>query len=78
MASGLDDWTAEDVQRPIVKAFFDMKTSSVQYVVWDRTTRQCAIIDPVLDFDEKSATTATHTADEILHYIASENNRRAI
>jgi glyoxylase-like metal-dependent hydrolase (beta-lactamase superfamily II) len=33
-------------------------------------TRQCAIIDPVLDFDEKSGSTATRSADEILDYIA--------
>jgi glyoxylase-like metal-dependent hydrolase (beta-lactamase superfamily II) len=31
--------------------------------------KQCAIIDPVLDFDEKSGATATINADRILDYI---------
>ncbi len=39
---------------PIVKGFFDARTSSIQYVVSCPATRRCAIIDPVLDFDEKS------------------------
>ncbi|MBR2512564.1 MAG: MBL fold metallo-hydrolase [Halomonas sp.] len=54
---------------PDVAGFFDPRTFSVQYVVSDPATQQCAIIDPVLDFDEKSGATATHHADELLDYI---------
>ena len=57
---------------PDVKAFFDNRTFSVQYVVSDPATKQCAIIDPVLDFDEKSGATATINADRILDYIESK------
>ncbi|UTA79695.1 MBL fold metallo-hydrolase [Halomonas sp. XH26] len=57
---------------PDVAGFFDPRTFSVQYVVSDPATKQCAIIDPVLDFDEKSGATATHHADELLTYIAKE------
>lgn len=39
---------------PIVKAFHDEPTGSVQYVVADPETRHCAIIDPVHDFDSRS------------------------
>lgn len=56
-------------QMPLVKGFFDKRTSSIQYVVADMTTRKCAIVDPVLDFDEKSGATATRLADEILDYV---------
>lgn len=56
-------------RRPQVKGFFDKRTWSVQYVVSDPVTRKCAIIDPVLDFDEKSGATATINADAILDYI---------
>lgn len=56
-------------QRPQVKGFFDKRTWSVQYVVSDPETRKCAIIDPVLDFDEKAGATAPRCADEILSYI---------
>jgi Zn-dependent hydrolases, including glyoxylases len=57
---------------PMVKGFFEKRTNSVQYVVADPQTRHCAIIDPVLDFDPKSGATATHSADELLAYIARE------
>ncbi len=57
---------------PEVTAFFDERTFSVQYVVADPATRQCAIIDPVLDFDEKSGATATRNADRLLDHIRRE------
>lgn len=55
---------------PIVAGFFDERTFSVQYVVADPETRRCAIIDPVLDFDERSAATATWSADALLDHVA--------
>lgn len=55
--------------RPIVSGFFDKRTSSVQYVVADPDTRKCAIIDPVLDFDPNSGSTATGSADALLAHI---------
>jgi len=58
--------------RPDVAGFYEPRTSSVQYVVSDPATRRCAIIDPVLDFDGKSAATATHHADELLDYVAAQ------
>lgn len=57
---------------PVVKAFFDKRTFSVQYVVADPTTKKCAIIDPVLDFDEKSGATTTKNADAILEYVREQ------
>ena len=54
---------------PSVAGFYDPRTFSVQYIVSDPTTGQCAVIDPVLDFDEKSGATATHHADELLAYV---------
>ena len=58
--------------RPIVKGFFEKRTSSVQYVVGDPETKRCAIIDPVHDFDPKSGATATQSADALLEYIEQE------
>jgi hypothetical protein len=40
--------------KPVVKGFYESRTGSIQYVVSDPTTGRSAIIDPVLDFDEKS------------------------
>jgi glyoxylase-like metal-dependent hydrolase (beta-lactamase superfamily II) len=59
--------------RPEVQGFFDDRTYSVQYVVSDPATHRCAIIDPVLDFDEKSGSTATRSADAILDYIRKQD-----
>jgi uncharacterized protein (TIGR01244 family) len=59
-------------RKPHVKAFYDPRTFSAQYVVTDPATKLCAIIDPVLDFDEKSGSTATAQADAILAYIRDQ------
>jgi glyoxylase-like metal-dependent hydrolase (beta-lactamase superfamily II) len=58
------------MRMPDVSAFYERRTGSIQYVVADPVTRKCAIIDPVLDYDEKSGTTATTCADAILAHIA--------
>ncbi|XUO83159.1 MBL fold metallo-hydrolase [Halomonas sp. KM007] len=57
---------------PHVAGFFDPRTFSVQYIVSDPATGQCAIIDPVLDFDEKSGATATFCADALLKYVEDQ------
>jgi uncharacterized protein (TIGR01244 family) len=59
-------------RRPLVKGFYDPRTSSVQYVVSDPDTGKCVIIDPVLDFDEKSGATSTKNADALLAYVAQK------
>lgn len=56
-------------QHPIVKGFHERRTGSIQYVVACPTTRRCAIVDPVLDYDEKSGATATRSADAILDHV---------
>jgi glyoxylase-like metal-dependent hydrolase (beta-lactamase superfamily II) len=61
-----------DTPKPHVEAFYEERTFSVQYVVSDPATRKCAIIDPVMDFDEKSGSTATRSADRILAFIAEK------
>jgi len=59
--------------KPDVKGFYESRTGSIQYVVSDPTTGRSAIIDPVLDFDEKSGATATRSADMILDYVHKNN-----
>lgn len=56
-------------QKPEVTGFFDPRTWSIQYVVADPSTKRCAIVDPVHDFDEKSGQTATLNADRILDFV---------
>jgi glyoxylase-like metal-dependent hydrolase (beta-lactamase superfamily II) len=58
-----------DMDQPDVVGFFDHKTFSVQYVCIDPATDRCAIIDPVLDYDENAGRTRTDSADEIIEFI---------
>ena len=60
------------MHKPDVTGFYDPRTGSIQYVVADPATGKCAIIDPVLDFDEKSGSTATWNADAMLDHIAAK------
>uniref|UniRef100_A0A9E7ZXY0 Bifunctional sulfur transferase/dioxygenase Blh n=1 Tax=Bosea sp. NBC_00436 TaxID=2969620 RepID=A0A9E7ZXY0_9HYPH len=71
--SGAARWLAREAARvPQVKGFYDPRTFSIQYVVTDPATKRCAIIDPVLDFDEKSGSVATANADALLAYIEEQ------
>lgn len=56
-----------------VKAFFDNDTYTVTYVVADKETNICAIIDSVLDYDQASGRTSTSSADEVINYIKNNN-----
>lgn len=58
---------------PIIDAFHDERTGSVQYIVIDPATRRCAIIDPVLDYDEASGSTCTTHADALLAHVKSND-----
>ncbi|CAM3668778.1 MBL fold metallo-hydrolase [Roseateles saccharophilus] len=49
-----------------VEGFFDPATWTVSYLVLDRSTLQCAIIDSVLDYDPKSGRTTTAGADRLI------------
>jgi len=49
-----------------VEGFFDAATSTVSYLVLDPASRQCALIDSVLDYDPKSGRTSTSSADRLI------------
>ena len=49
-----------------IQAFFDPQTSTVSYLVSDPASGRAVIIDPVLDYDPKSARTSTGSADALL------------
>ncbi|MBI6617935.1 MBL fold metallo-hydrolase [Pseudomonas corrugata] len=52
--------------KPHVEGFFDPETHTVSYLVLDEATRQCALIDSVLDYDPKSGRTTTTSADKLI------------
>jgi glyoxylase-like metal-dependent hydrolase (beta-lactamase superfamily II) len=49
-----------------IEGFFDQATWTISYIVLDRSTRQCAIVDSVLDYDPKSGRTKTDSADRLI------------
>ena len=49
-----------------VEGLFDSHTSTLSYLVMDVESKQCALIDSVLDFDPKSGRTSTESADRLI------------
>ena len=55
--------------RTTIEPFFDSATGTVSYIVWDTATRAAAIIDPVLDFEFRSGSTQTASAERIIQRV---------
>lgn len=56
-----------------IDSFFHADTSTFTYLLTDKATGQAAIIDPVLDFDQKSGRTSTPFIDDILAQVAQQS-----
>lgn len=52
-----------------VESFLDSDTETFSHVAYAGVGSACAIFDPVLDFDAKSGRTRTHTADQLIAFI---------
>jgi glyoxylase-like metal-dependent hydrolase (beta-lactamase superfamily II) len=50
----------------LVEAFFDEPTNTVSYLVVDPQTRRAAVIDPVLDYDQRTGKASAKSADRII------------
>jgi glyoxylase-like metal-dependent hydrolase (beta-lactamase superfamily II) len=57
---------------PQVKAFFDLATWTVSYVVYDAPGGTCAVVDSVLNYDPKAGRTHTGSADQLLEFVAAQ------
>lgn len=60
-----------EAPKPEVTTFFDEATFTASHVVADPETKRAAIVDSVLDFDEKSGRTSTASADSIVACVES-------
>jgi glyoxylase-like metal-dependent hydrolase (beta-lactamase superfamily II) len=49
-----------------VEGFFDPATWTVSYIVLDKVTKHCALLDSVLDYDPKSGRTSHASADRLI------------
>ena len=58
---------------PEVKGFFDQDSGTISYVLHDRSSKEAAVIDSVLDFDYASGTIGYELADDIIGYVQAQN-----
>ena len=49
-----------------IEAFFDTRTATVTYLVWDPQTGFAAVVDPVLDYEPKSGKLWLESIDKVL------------
>lgn len=57
---------------PRVQSFFHENTSTFSYVVFNKESTRCAIIDSVLDYDMYSGRTNTSFADKIMGFVKEQ------
>ena len=57
---------------PAVRSFFHRPTNTITHVVWDPVARTAAIVDPVLDYEPRSARTTTTAADAVIAFVEGE------
>lgn len=57
---------------PNVTAFFDEPTNTISYVVADPTSKACAVIDSLLDYDAASGRTSTESANRLIAFVKAE------
>jgi glyoxylase-like metal-dependent hydrolase (beta-lactamase superfamily II) len=53
----------------LIEAFLDPASSTYSYVVYETDGGQCAIVDPVLDYDGAAGRTCTAQADKIIAFV---------
>lgn len=52
-----------------IKSFFDTKTATLTYVLYESASGEAVIIDPVLGYDQSSGMTDVQAADEVITFI---------
>lgn len=52
-----------------IETFFDERTWTFTYVVWDAETRDAVVIDPVLDYEPKGSKIWTESVDEVIAFV---------
>lgn len=55
-----------------IKEFFDKNTWTLTYVVWDESTRDAIVIDPVMDYDPAASKTSQDSAKLIINFLRSQ------
>lgn len=56
-----------------IKHFYDDRTSTFTYIVFDPESKDAIVIDPVLDYEPVGSKVWTESVDEVIDYLKSEN-----
>lgn len=56
-----------------IESFYHQETATWTYVVVDKSTLKCAVIDPVLDYDQDAARYSLESVNEVVDYIVRQN-----
>ncbi len=59
-------------KKPDVVSYFHNPTKTASHIVFDRSSRAAAVIDPVLDFDLNTGRTSTESAERIITLAKAE------
>ena len=52
-----------------IKSFFDTDTATFTYIIIDEDSKNCAVVDSVLNFELRSGKVSSNSADEVISYI---------
>jgi glyoxylase-like metal-dependent hydrolase (beta-lactamase superfamily II) len=55
-----------------IKEFFDKNTWTLTYIVWDESTRDAIVIDPVMDYDPATSKTTEDSANVVMEFLRSK------
>ncbi len=58
---------------PVVTGFFDETSNTISYVVQEPDGSACAVIDPVMEFDQAAGRLTYESADRVIAYIRERN-----
>lgn len=56
-----------------VESFYDKGTNTISHIAVEPNGRHCAIVDPVLDYDQAAGRTKTDQADRIVRHVRDRN-----
>lgn len=56
-----------------IKEFFDKNTWTLTYVLWDNSTQDAIVIDPVMDYDPAASKISEDSAKTVIKFIQDQN-----
>ncbi len=58
-----------------IEPFYDPRTYTLTFVVWDPKTKDAVVIDPVLDYDPNASKTWTESVDAVTQFVRDQGLR---